>query len=80
VRAERFVRQFKGASLTKDRGLNRRIDGITGATISVNAMKNMARLALYLDAMRFAHTGSEPEDRKASDRGAHDNVGGNEYR
>jgi hypothetical protein len=41
-----FVRQFKGASLTGDRGLDRRFDAITGATISVNAMKNMARLAL----------------------------------
>jgi hypothetical protein len=52
VRADRFVRQFRGASLTRDRGLDRRIDAITGATISVNAMKNMARLALYLDALR----------------------------
>ncbi len=59
VRTERFVRQFKGASLTKARGLDRRIDGITGATISVNAMKNMARLALCLDALRLKNADGE---------------------
>lgn len=48
VRSERFLRQFKGSELRDDLTLNRRIDGITGATISVGALKKAARLALYL--------------------------------
>jgi hypothetical protein len=51
VRTEAFLNQFKGATLDRDRKLDRSIDGITGASISVNAMKNMARLALYLDSL-----------------------------
>lgn len=50
IKARSFTRQFQGVSLTEDRQLDHRIDGITGATISVNAMKNLARLALYLTA------------------------------
>lgn len=43
-----FLQQFAGAGLD-DRGrLNRPIDGITGATLSVDAMQRMARTALYL--------------------------------
>ncbi len=68
VRGNRFLRQFQGASLTEDRGLNRRIDGITGATISVNAMKNMARLALYLDALRLENADSKTEAHEDSIR------------
>ncbi len=45
-----FTRQFAGASLHDNLALDRRIDGITGATLSVNAMRAMARLALLLDA------------------------------
>lgn len=51
IRSRGFLRQFDGASLRDGtRDLDRRIDGITGATISVNAMRNLARLALLLDA------------------------------
>lgn len=48
-----FLRQFKDATLAspQDR-LNRRVDGITGATLSVRAMQNMARLALLFDSQR----------------------------
>ena len=44
-----FTDQFTGAVLTADRELDRDIDGITGATLSVNALKRVARLALLLD-------------------------------
>lgn len=49
VKSKAFRNQFNKAGLTGDKRLDRRIDGITGATISVNAIKNMARLALYLE-------------------------------
>ena len=45
-----FTRQFEDARLTSDGELSRSIDGITGATLSVRAMKKMARVALLLDA------------------------------
>ena len=44
-----FTDQFKGLRLADDTNLSGHIDNITGATLSVNAMKRMARLALYLD-------------------------------
>ena len=45
-----FVRQFEGAALNGQRELDRHIDGITGATMSVDAMQRMARTALLLSA------------------------------
>ena len=48
VRREAFRKQFKTATLKEGYRLSRSIDGITGATMSVNAVKNMARLALFL--------------------------------
>jgi hypothetical protein len=45
-----FTDQFKDASLTKKTELDRDIDGISGATLSVRAMKKLATLALYLDS------------------------------
>jgi len=44
-----FLDQFNGAGLKGGSQLDRRIDGISGATYSVNAVKRMARAALYLD-------------------------------
>lgn len=44
-----FTDQFKGAVLQSDRQLNRSIDTISGATLSVRALTKLARLALYLD-------------------------------
>lgn len=44
-----FTDQFKGATLKENLKLDRRIDGIAGATLSVNALRNLGRLALYLD-------------------------------
>lgn len=49
IRHPFFTDQFTEAELTGDRELDRNIDGITGATLSVRAMKRLARLALYLD-------------------------------
>lgn len=48
VRHEFFTDQFKQRGLTTDNKLDARIDGISGATLSVRALTNLARLALYL--------------------------------
>ena len=48
VRNEYFTRQFDGAHLVKKQKLDRKIDNVTGATLSVNAMKKLSRMALYL--------------------------------
>ena len=45
-----FTDQFKQTTLTIDKELDRNIDGISGATLSVNALTKLARLALYLDS------------------------------
>jgi len=45
-----FTDQYKQVSLTTNNKLDRKIDGISGATMSVNALTKLARLALYLDA------------------------------
>ena len=50
VRHPFFTEQFRNARLDPRRNLDRPIDGISGATLSVRAMKKMATLALYLDA------------------------------
>ena len=49
VRHDFFTRQFDGASMKGDRRLDRNIDGISGATLSVRAVEKLARLALVLD-------------------------------
>jgi hypothetical protein len=49
IRHPFFTDQFKAAKLNPDRELDRHIDGISGATLSVRAMQKLARLALYLD-------------------------------
>lgn len=48
VRYPFFKRQFEGARLQGDSYLDREIDNISGATLSVNAMRRMARVALLL--------------------------------
>lgn len=59
VRHPFFTRQFEGAGLTDKLLLNERIDGITGATLSVRAVTWVARLALLFDAeVNPASTGS----------------------
>jgi len=48
VRQPFFTEQFQGIGLTAERELDQPIDGISGATLSVRALKKLARLALYL--------------------------------
>ena len=48
IRNDFFTRQFDGAHLKPNNKLSHRIDNITGATLSVNAMKKLSRMALYL--------------------------------
>jgi hypothetical protein len=51
VRYPAFLKQFKNSKLAQDNPLDRSIDGIAGATLSVGAMERMARLALFFDRM-----------------------------
>ncbi|MEE8233257.1 MAG: FMN-binding protein [Gammaproteobacteria bacterium] len=48
VRYPFFTDQFSDAALKENKQLDRHIDGISGATLSVKAMTKMARLALFL--------------------------------
>ena len=50
VRYPFFTAQFKGATLSATHQLDRNIDGISGATLSVRALTRLARVALLLDA------------------------------
>lgn len=54
VRYPRFTGQFTGAGLNRNQELDRGIDAISGATLSVNALTRLARLALYLDGQAQA--------------------------
>ena len=49
VRHSFFTDQFKGVTLLDGTKLDAPIDGITGATLSVNALRKLGRLALYFD-------------------------------
>ena len=51
VRYLAFLKQFRNSKLAPDNTLDRSIDGIAGATLSVGAMERMARLALFFDRM-----------------------------
>ena len=48
IRHDFFTQQFKQARLKTDSQLDRTIDGISGATMSVRALTKLARLALFL--------------------------------
>jgi hypothetical protein len=49
VRHSFFTEQFDDATLNENRELNRHIDNISGATLSVRAVTRLARVALLLD-------------------------------
>lgn len=49
VKSPAFTAQFSGARLAAGQKLDRHIDGISGATLSVRALSRLARLALLLD-------------------------------
>jgi hypothetical protein len=51
VRYSAFLKQFKDSQLALGDRLDRNIDGIAGATLSVGAMERLARLALFFDRM-----------------------------
>ncbi|CAA6678865.1 MULTISPECIES: FMN-binding protein [unclassified Lentimonas] len=48
VRYPFFTDQFKGLELGDKNRLNKKIDGISGATLSVNALTRLSKLALHL--------------------------------
>ena len=61
VRHANFLKQYQNVVLLPDSFLNKNIDGISGATLSVRAMGRMARLALYYDQIsRTESTKPEP--------------------
>lgn len=49
VHRSAFTRQYQDAVLENDNSLDRYIDGITGATMSVSALNRQVKLALLLD-------------------------------
>lgn len=49
IRHEFFTDQFKQAKLKDDYQLDKTIDNISGATLSVRAVKKLAKIALLLD-------------------------------
>lgn len=49
-----FSKQFEQVGLDENGVLDKNIDGITGATMSVSAMKKMARLAIFLHQSAIA--------------------------
>ena len=49
VNRSAFTRQYENASLAENYSLDRSIDGITGATLSVWALNRQVKLALLLD-------------------------------
>lgn len=51
IRYQAFLKQYEGVALDTGQQLDRNIDGISGATLSVRAMGRMARLALYFDKL-----------------------------
>ena len=48
IRHDFFTIQFKQAQIKSDAHLDRSIDGISGATMSVRALTKLSRMALYL--------------------------------
>jgi hypothetical protein len=61
IRHPFFTEQFREAALDGNGTLDRPIDGISGATLSVRAMKKLAALALYLDSeSKTAHVTPAP--------------------
>jgi hypothetical protein len=49
VKHDFFTDQFKQAALRDDYSLNKHVDGISGATLSVRALTKTAKLALFFD-------------------------------
>jgi hypothetical protein len=60
IRHPFFTDQFDQAQLNAEQQLDRTIDGISGATLSVRAMKKLATLSLYLDQQARLQDVSSP--------------------
>lgn len=60
VRYPFFTNQFSGTRLTPMHELDRDIDGISGATLSVRALKKLTRLALYLHQQTAQYNDTPP--------------------
>jgi hypothetical protein len=58
VRHDFFTKQFKQAALKDDNRLDKHIDNISGATLSVRALTKLARIALLLDRQLDMQAGS----------------------
>jgi len=52
VKHKFFTHQFSKVGINSQHQLDQNIDGISGATLSVRALKKIARIALYLDKQR----------------------------
>ncbi len=61
VRHPFFTDQFPGIKLTDEYKLDRHIDGISGATLSVRALKKLARLSLYLHSEANTSNDAPPQ-------------------
>ena len=55
-----FTDQFPGIRLTPEHQLDGRIDGVSGATLSVRALKKLARLALYFHSQVVTSNDAAP--------------------
>ena len=55
IRHPFFTNQFKQATLTREHRLDKTIDGISGATLSVRSLRKLATLALYLHQQVTSH-------------------------
>ncbi len=55
IRFPAYTRQFGGMRLAEGDKLDRKVDGITGATLSVQAYERLARLALVLHREVITH-------------------------
>ncbi len=58
VKSPAFTAQYSGARLGVEQKLDRHIDGISGATLSVRALSRLTRLALLFD--RQVNKGTRP--------------------
>lgn len=67
IRHNFFTAQYTGATLDDDYELSNYIANISGATLSVNASRNTARLALYFDGIAAAVRGRDVAFMKTPD-------------
>ena len=64
IHNESYTKQFIDCQLTERNKLSKEVDGITGATLSANAMKKTATLALYLNKIANSNSKQPPTNEK----------------